>query len=139
MSRRLKPLAKTFAKTSTGPRGPVVERLPVPARPLVTDPCDGSVKHPTISGAIVRLRPAEGVTEEQVEAVRARWVGMAAVRVFVEPRRKPAVVPNDIHAKRRNARSSARAVVLEMVAESNSSDPAALAEIVERILSEENL
>ena len=60
------------------------------------------------------------------------------VRIKLEVR-TGAILPREAIEKAKPARSSAREVVLLLVAESNSADVDALREVVERVMSEEGL
>lgn len=89
--------------------------------------------------ALVRLRPPSSADEVRIESVRKLALMAGASRVKIEARRK-AVVPNKSHVKVVDRKkSSARAVVLALVDESNSADKIVLSEIVERVMSEEGL
>ena len=89
-------------------------------------------------GAIVRLRPPPDVEEGRIEEVKAALVAAGASRIKLEVRRG-ATLPTEAIDKGKPTRSSAREVVLQLVSEANSQDPAALSEIVERVMAEEGL
>lgn len=118
----------------------------VPVRNLVTF----AVDHPiwttdgkrlpagTWAGAIVRLRPPSDVRDGLVEEVRAALAAAGVSRIKLEVRRG-AVLPTEAVDKGTATRSSAREVVLRLVEEANSKDPAALLAVVEKTMAEEGL
>lgn len=90
------------------------------------------------AGAIVRLRPPPDVEEGRIEEVKAALLAAGAARIKLEVRRG-ATLPTEAVDKGKATKSSAREVVLQLVAEANSKDPVGLSEIVERVMAEEGL
>lgn len=121
-----------------------VEAVPVPARRLeIFDET-----HPIwtgrrcalsgLEGAIVRLRPPPGSPTDLVEGVKKTLTDAGVARIKLEERRG-VVIPREAVEKSKATKSSAREVVLQLVAESNTMDRESLAEIVERTMAEQNL
>lgn len=87
-------------------------------------------------GAFVRLEPPEYASDEHVAALRAALLKGGAVRVAVLPRRRRAAV---LAPRERRPHRRAREVVLEMVAEVDDGDRAAVAAFAEEVMSRRGL
>jgi hypothetical protein len=93
---------------------------------------DGFAVAPDVKGAIVRIQPLPGATDEQVEAARQWAVAAGAVKVW-SLLRKRSRVPKPREAAKPSA--TAREVVMAMAEESVTSDRAALKAALEAALS----
>lgn len=91
---------------------------------------------PRARGAFVRVEPPADATDEKVAEVRRRCEQIGAVRVQVLPRRNAADV---LVPREKKPHPRARDVVMELVAEANAPDRAALASFVEDIMSRRSL
>jgi hypothetical protein len=90
-------------------------------------------------GRFVRVQPPADATDEQIERVRelAILFGFGAVKVVVQPRRRAAVIT--LPKEGRRLHQTARAVVGQLVDESNVEDRAALQQFVEQVMGKEGL
>jgi len=141
------PLFENDRRKRTG-SAVVAIRVAVPSRNLVTLDSDHAIWRsadpgayagaPNWPGAIVRLRPPSDVRDGLVEEVRAALAAAGVSRIKLEVRRG-AVLPTEAVDKGTATRSSAREVVLRLVEEANSKDPAALLAVVEKTMAEEGL
>ena len=130
---------------ATDTRGSVQHVSLDDARQLLTVPVDssiwgGSPPHARamkkIAGAIVRLRPPEGATDDTIAEVRAFFVKYGAEKVIVLPRPRAELLPSKVEkAKAVGAREAVNA----LVAEANSKDKAALEKLCERVMGEVGL
>jgi hypothetical protein len=89
--------------------------------------------HRDAEDAFVRVRPPAGASDAAVAQVVAA-VKRIAVAVRADPRPRAAVVPESSHAEPAPVAASARAVVLQLVAESHSSGKKALSDLCEQIM-----
>jgi hypothetical protein len=87
-------------------------------------------------GSIVRIVPPPGASDERIALIKARFEEVGAAVVRVMPRRSARVASSPVE-KREHA--SARAVVVQLVAESNVEDRGALAEFVEGVMGRQAL
>lgn len=97
----------------------------------------GTLPKRKYDGAIVRLRPPATAGDEDVAAARLFFEKRGAERVIVLPRPRAEVVPQESISA--TTSESARAAVLALARESNSTDRNALAAFVEEIMAEEGL
>lgn len=118
-----------------------VRHVPIEeSRALLTVPIDspiwgGSPPHSRamkkIEGAIVRLRPPEGATDDTLEEVRGFFLKYGAAKVVVLPRPRAELLP----AKAAKVKAEgAREAVTALVEESNSKDKAALEKLCETVM-----
>jgi hypothetical protein len=124
-----------WAKEDAGTWVPEVREVESARRLVTIEPedehwMDGSFDYAAFEGAIVRVRPPDAWLDAHVETVREEFAKHAAV-VRVLPRRRARVltVPRE-----RREHASARAVVLQLVEESNVEDREALAAFVEGVM-----
>lgn len=96
---------------------------------------------PGLAGALVRLRPPAGTTQEWIDAVadRLRTGGAVAVRVIPPPALPAVIVPGAPEAPPSEPRLRPRDVVERMVADAIGVDRAALHAIVQDVLGAEGL
>lgn len=89
-------------------------------------------------GAIVRLRPPMGVTDEDVADVRKAFERAGARRVFTLPRPRVKLLPEN-RREEETPPPGAREAVLQVVAESASGDRDALLSLCEAVMAEVGL
>lgn len=141
-------IAHAFKATLKNPKL-IVSPRPVNARRLVTIAEKNALwsgKKTVLSvgpadywmGAIVRLRPPPEADEKLVEQIKVAIAAAGAARIKVEVQ-QAAVLPTEAVDKGTPTKSSAREVVLQLVAEANSTDPAALKDVCERVMAEKGL
>lgn len=115
------------------------------SRQLITVPVDspiwgGSPPHTRamkqIAGAIVRLRPPEKATDDDVEGIRGFFLKYGASKVVVLPRPRSELLPSK--AEKATA-VGAREAVTTLIAESNSKDRTALENLCEKVMAEVGL
>lgn len=91
------------------------------------------------AGALVRLHPPAGISEQDIAAVVARLEEAGAARVKVVPRASSPEVVRRIDVDPSLPRRSHREAVFAAADEARSSDPAALRALLGDILDEEGI
>lgn len=113
------------------------------ARELLTVPPDAPIwggsppsYRTKVAGAIVRLRPPEKATDDDVEEIRKFFLGKGAAKVTVLPRPRAELLPSKVEKAKA---VGAREAVTALVAESNSRDRESLHRLCEKIMGEVGL
>lgn len=127
----------------TEPRGSVRHVPLESARELLTVPVDSPLwskgifnSRVPIGGSIVRLRPPETATDDEVEDARKFFLNAGAAKVVVLPRPRAELLPE----KAPKAKAvGARDAVVALVEESNSKDKDALRKLCDRVMGEVGL
>lgn len=112
-----------------------VKVVPIAAAPFLTI-SDAHYDEQTVIGAFVRIRSPETMSDEELSKLRAKVIEQGAIAVRVLPRRQAQVLTTPkVDMKTR----SIREVIVQMVAESNTTDRAALTEVVEHTMAKVGL
>lgn len=113
------------------------------ARELLTIPPDAPIwggsppsYRTKVDGAIVRLRPPEKATDDDVEEIRKFFLGKGAAKVIVLPRPRAELLPSKVEKAKA---VGAREAVTALVEESNSRDRESLHRLCEKIMGEVGL
>lgn len=126
-----------------------VQHVPIEgSRYLITIPADSHgwsaeelgehFRRLNIEGAIIRLRPPEKASDDDVERVRKFFEGAKAERVIVLPRPRSELLPSLAASKVQKA-VTARSAVTSLVDESNSKNKEALRKLCEHVMSKVGL